>query len=264
VKQIKQLPRAVLFDLDDTLSYSYQAPSSELVRCLDELISNVPVAIVSGASFPRIEEHLLGVFTSHLSTGQLFVFANNASQCYLFKNGSWELEYEAILTKKERTIIKNAVRTSATELGIWRSQHQVRNILDRQTKIVFLGVDSDISNTERTQWDPDMRKRRALKSALEERLEGFEILIGGTHTIDITRKGINKAYAVQWLSKHLNVPAEDMLFIGDALYEGGNDAVVIPTGIATLQVSNPTETLGVIQKLNRFSSRQSRGHYHWI
>src|SRR3989344_11019 len=46
------------------------------------------------------------------------------------------------------------------------------------------------------------------------------------------------------------VEKKDMLFIGDALYEGGNDAAVIPTGIQTRQVSGPEETIIVLKKLN--------------
>ena len=40
-----------------------------------------------------------------------------------------------------------------------------------------------------------------------------------------------------------------MLYLGDALYAGGNDSVVIPTGIQTRQVNGPDDTAGIIDEL---------------
>jgi hypothetical protein len=75
------------------------------------------------------------------------------------------------------------------------------------------------------------------------------VLIGGKTTIDITRAGVDKAFGVRWLSERLNIPPQAMLFVGDALYEGGNDAVVIPTGIQTRSVTGPSETAKIIDDL---------------
>jgi len=76
-----------------------------------------------------------------------------------------------------------------------------------------------------------------------------EVRIGGMTTIDITKKGISKAYGVTWLSKHLDIPTSKMLYIGDALYPGGNDEVVIPTGIQTRSTSGPAETEKILEEL---------------
>ena len=63
------------------------------------------------------------------------------------------------------------------------------------------------------------------------------------------KKGVNKSIGVLWLSKHLDIPAADMLYVGDAFYEGGNDAAVIPTGVQTRDTSGPAETLTIIDDL---------------
>ena len=46
-------------------------------------------------------------------------------------------------------------------------------------------------------------------------------------------------------AKKLHKNPADMIYVGDALYEGGNDTVVIPTGVHARSVSGPagTETL---------------------
>ena len=232
-----------MFDIDDTLTHSYEEPAQELVADLDSLIARIPVAIVSAASFTRIEKHFLSVLVSHQKEGKLYIFSNNASQCFLFRNSQWELEYAFGMTDEERGSIKAAISESAAELGI---EH---NVIDRETKIVYHGVSNDAHQDIKKAWDPDMAKRSGMKSALEKRISGYEILIGGTHTLDITKQGVNKSYAVEWLAKDLKVAPAEMLFVGDALYEGGNDAVVIPTGIQTRQVAGPHETHVLIKEL---------------
>ena len=42
-----------------------------------------------------------------------------------------------------------------------------------------------------------------------------------------------------------------MLYVGDALMEGGNDAVVIETGVHTHQVFGPDETVALIKEILR-------------
>jgi hypothetical protein len=40
-----------------------------------------------------------------------------------------------------------------------------------------------------------------------------------------------------------------MLYVGDALFPGGNDEIVKETGIPTQQVSGPAETKEIIEKV---------------
>ena len=76
-----------------------------------------------------------------------------------------------------------------------------------------------------------------------------DISIGGATTLDVTKKGINKTYAMKWIQENLNIAIDEMVYVGDALFPGGNDAVVIPTGIPTIQTSGPMETLSIIESI---------------
>lgn len=249
LEKIGQKPRAALFDLDDTLTRSYEPPAPEMIDDLQALLEHIPIAIVSAAGFARIEQHFLKELNPTPAPFELFVFANNASQCYLRNASSWKLEYSFAITAKDRTRIKAAITESLMEAGITSDINPGGNILDRETKVVFAAIDVKSSAEEKAAWDSDKSKRNALKAALDRRLPDFEVLIGGPITIDITCKGANKAYGVHWLAKHLGCTPAEMLFVGDALYQGGNDAVVIPTGISTRQVSGPDETLRIVTML---------------
>jgi phosphomannomutase len=98
-------------------------------------------------------------------------------------------------------------------------------------------------------WDPDQKKRLRIRKFLRMQLPNFEITIGGTTSIDVTRKGVNKALCVEKLEKHLNADRKDMLFVGDALFRGGNDYIMRSTGVRCLQVRGPKETKKLIRRI---------------
>ena len=73
--------------------------------------------------------------------------------------------------------------------------------------------------------------------------------MGGTTSIDVTRLGIDKAYGIRKLRDVLGISIEEMLFIGDALFVGGNDYPAVEAGVASIQVRDPDETKRVIEAL---------------
>jgi hydroxymethylpyrimidine pyrophosphatase-like HAD family hydrolase len=77
----------------------------------------------------------------------------------------------------------------------------------------------------------------------------FSIATGGSTSIDITRKGITKAYGINRLAELTGIAVADMLYVGDALDEGGNDSVVKATGVPTHPVFGPEETAGLLAAL---------------
>jgi HAD superfamily hydrolase (TIGR01484 family) len=80
-------------------------------------------------------------------------------------------------------------------------------------------------------------------------LPEFEVRIGGTTSIDVTKKGIDKAFGVLRIIERLHIDKEDVVFVGDALFEGGNDYAVKSLGIRCIETSGPQETLKIIDTL---------------
>lgn len=248
--QIVSLPKAAIFDLDDTLAESFQPPTRAMIDRLLKLLEHMPVAILSAAGYPRIEAQFLDFLAISPHINRFFVFPNSASQCYVREETGWRLEYSLSLTLEERTAIKTAIEESIAETGVIEPHPKYSpEIIDRDAQVALTAIGLYASEEDKVAWDPDQSKRKHLMSALQTRIPNFEIRIGGKTTIDITHKGINKAYGVTWLSKRLGYKPEEMLYVGDAFYEGGNDAVVIPTGIETRSVSGPAETAIIIDEL---------------
>ncbi len=47
--------------------------------------------------------------------------------------------------------------------------------------------------------------------------------MGGATSIDVTKPGIDKAYGIGKLRDTLHLSFKEMIYIGDALFPGGND-----------------------------------------
>jgi len=88
-----------------------------------------------------------------------------------------------------------------------------------------------------------------MKAVLDELIPEFEVRLGGSTSVDITKRGIDKAYGIHKLRDILGVAIEEMVFIGDALFPGGNDYPAKQAGVTSIQVRDPEETKRVIETL---------------
>ena len=120
-------------------------------------------------------------------------------------------------------------------------------IENRGTQITFSALGQRAPLPLKGKWNRDSDIRPKITQALKKLLPDFEVREGGLTSIDVTKKGIDKGYAVRRLMKILRMRKEDLVFIGDALFPGGNDYSVKKTGILCVRVSNPDETKEVIR-----------------
>lgn len=249
-KRRPELPRAVIFDLDETLAFPQEMPPPEIIEGLHRLAERVPIAIMSGRSFEHLQTRPLPVLPHSFDKSRLYLFPDTGGQGYEWREGAWKQLYHFNLSEEEKEQVMSAVNKAIDETGIAKNMplHGERFLIKEAqvtASVLGLKVPDEVANG----WDPSGGKRRKLKRAFEAAMPEFDATVVGRTSFDITRKGINKAYGVCWFAKHLNIEPKDMLFIGDALYPGGNDYVVIETGIDTRQVQNPKETAALIDRL---------------
>ena len=77
----------------------------------------------------------------------------------------------------------------------------------------------------------------------------FSIQLGGSTSIDVTRPGIDKAYGVKKLHETLGIAIADMIFVGDAIFPGGNDYPAEQAGAESIRVRDPHETKRVVEAI---------------
>jgi len=102
---------------------------------------------------------------------------------------------------------------------------------------------------EKANWDPDVNKRKKIKAILDTFIPEFSVRTGGSTSIDITKPGVDKAYGIGKLRDLLGVSIKEMIYIGDALYVGGNDYPAKEAGVDCIPVRDPNETKLVIKTL---------------
>ena len=96
---------------------------------------------------------------------------------------------------------------------------------------------------------PNTVKREKVVKFIAPLLPEADIFIAGTTTIDILPKGVTKGIMLEKMLLNRKLQKSDLLFIGDALYKGGNDYEVRREGFATTQTSGPIETAHIIENI---------------
>ncbi len=250
---MKDRPKLVVFDLDGTLAYSKQRLSADMAELVSKLLEHTIVAVMSGASFGQFEKQFLPALPASANLKKLYLFSTNAAQCYTFEQNSWKPKYDKSFNVFEKSRIIQALKESLEETGLGHPPEKKpewgEQVEDRGGQITFSALGQMAPIEAKSVWDPNKERRKPLYLALLRRLPDFSIAMNAATSIDITPKGINKAYGIRKLIEMTEISVGEMLYVGDALEEGGNDSVVKPTGIHTIEVFGPDETAGVIEKL---------------
>ncbi len=244
---MKQL---IAFDLDGTLTESRSPLDSEMAELLCKLLSETNVVVASGASLVQFQKQFLNNLRCDRKSFQnLYLFLTNGGSFYKYEN-EWINVYTETFSQDEKEKILNAFEKAFQETGITPPKTIHGTLIeDRGCQMTFSGLGQTAPLELKKKWDPDHSKRLVIMQALERHLPEFEISIGGTTSIDVTKKGIDKAYAITQIKKHLRIPKEEILLIGDALFKGGDDYPVKRMGIARILVSGTEETKKIIKKL---------------
>ncbi|HWC57790.1 MAG TPA: HAD-IIB family hydrolase [Candidatus Paceibacterota bacterium] len=236
--------KVIICDLDGTLAQSKQQLDKEMVQLLRALIDRAYViAIMSGGSFEQYSEQVLPSleFTPQ-AYEQVYLLPTSGAALYRYRNDHWEEVYRHVLSPEDKTAIVATLSEAARENGIAPERVYGEQIEDRGSQITYSALGQHAPVAEKEKWDPDHLKRKKIVAYFSERLPQFDIHIGGMTSIDVTHKGIDKTYGVLALSKLLALPVASMVYIGDALYPGGNDAPVRRSGIDCIAVQSVEAT----------------------
>lgn len=242
------MKKLIIFDLDGTLAPSKSAIDDEMSRHLSELLAVAQVAIISGGAWPQFQKQVLHHLPKASSLAKLSILPTCGTQYYQYKK-EWEQLYAENFTDAEKSEITTKLNEAVEAAGFTIKKTWGEQIEDRGSQITFSALGQQAPLEEKKGWDSDFAKRKKIKRILDQSLKGFSITLGGTTSIDITKPGIDKAYGIHKLVEVSKVEISEMLFIGDALFEGGNDYPARKTGVTCIQVRDPEETKRVIETI---------------
>ncbi|MBA3897354.1 MAG: HAD-IIB family hydrolase [Sphingomonadaceae bacterium] len=241
------MKRLIAFDLDGTLAESKQAIDAEMGALLAGLSRWIVVAVISGGDWPQFQQQLIGNLPKGIDLSRWFLLPTSGTKLYRHEGGDWRQVYAQSFTDDERTRILRALDTAVVAAGLSEDRIWGDRIEDRGSQITFSGLGQHAPLEAKQLWDPDFIKRKRLQAALAPLLPRFAVRVGGSTSIDITREGVDKAFGMSQLADVAGIPTKDMIFLGDAIYPGGNDDAVRAAGIDSIAVRDVHETKRVAE-----------------
>ena len=238
----------IIFDLDGTLAKSKSPIDQGMAQLLSQLLTVVKVAIISGGAWPQFETQVLAHLPQDDRLKRLSMLPTSGTR-FLQYDGSWRQLYAEDFTTEEKAKIIAALDEALDQSGFRSAKPWGDIIEDRGSQITLSALGQEAPLDAKKTWDPDFAKRRKIKAILDPLIPAYSVALGGATSVDVTKPGVDKAYGVDKLRTVLGVPIQEMLFIGDALFPGGNDHPVRRTGAACIQVRDPQETERVIEAI---------------
>ena len=244
-------PRLVAFDLDDTLAPSKSPIDPRMADLLVQLLDVAEVCVISGGQFAQFTMQVIDNLTDvdESALARLHLMPTCGTQYYRHRAGEWEQVYAENLTEDQKQRALTAVETTARELGYWESETWGPILEDRGSQITFSALGQAAPVAAKTQWDADGAKKTALRESVQALLPDLEVRSGGSTSVDITRRGIDKAYGMNRLAEITGIPLDDMLFVGDRLDVDGNDYPVKALGVDCVAVENWEDTAAFLDEL---------------
>lgn len=237
----------IAFDLDGTLAESKQPLQPPMTNALSSLLTVAHVAIISGGDWPQFQKQIASRLPATAKLSNLWLMPTTGTKLYTHsENDGWNPVYAELFAPEQRAEIVAAIEASLLATGFAPEQTWGERVEDRGSQITFSALGQEAPPAAKAVWDPDFAKRRVIQEDLRRRLPGLSIHMGGATSIDVTREGVDKAYGLRKLSAASGIPLEGMIFVGDAIFPGGNDYPAKELGLETVSVRDPEGTLATV------------------
>ena len=223
--------KALIFDMDGTLTEPRQPISNEMIEVLRKLPNSYKKYLVTGSDMAKVEEQipvefLLSFFDKVFACNGTRVFNTNldlddeskpAEPELIHKVNLIDFYSEADLNHIVNTLLKLAHEThTKIKTGTF--------VEWRESQINFSVVGRNCTSLQRedyVKWDNKSKERKKLVEQLENKFQGWGLSfrLGGQISIDVTRQGWDKSYAFDNIAEK----PEDCVYFGDKIVPGGND-----------------------------------------
>lgn len=239
------LRRMLAFDLDDTLAVTKSPITESMAELLGRLLDVCAVCVISGGAFEQFKTQVVDrLRPDPARLSRLHLMPTSGTRYYRFDTSTagWIEQYAQDLSDEEKRQIIKVLTTGAKELGYWEDMPAGDIIEDRGSQITYSALGQRAMPETKYAWDPDGQKKQRLRTYAAERLPNLSVRAGGSTSVDVTRKGIDKAYGIGQLMRILHLETADVVFFGDQLEPGGNDFPVRSLGIDTISVRDWQDT----------------------
>jgi phosphomannomutase len=240
------MKRLIVFDLDGTLAESKSSLDAEMARLLTSLLAIMNVAVISGGNWLQFENQVLSNLPHDRRLVNLSLLPTCGTKFYQYAK-DWRKLYSEDFTAAEKQKIIDSLQQAVDTAGCEADKVWGEVIEDRGSQITFSALGQHAPIEEKKKWDPDFARRKKMQAILDHLIPEFSVRLGGTTSVDVTKPGIDKAYGIRKLRDILGIPIAEMIFVGDALFPGGNDYPAKEAGALSIRVRDPNESKRVIE-----------------
>jgi len=238
--------KLIVFDLDGTLAESKAAIDNEMAKRLAALLTVAKVAVISGGDWPQFEKQVLGHLPKGTRLKNLSILPTCGTKFYQYRSG-WKQLYAENFTADQKKKIIDALNEAVDASGYKATKTWGETVEDRGSQVTYSALGQAAPLDEKKKYDPDFKKREKIKKRLDKFIPEFAVNLGGSTSIDVTKHGIDKKYGMHKLHEVLDIKISEMIFIGDAIFPGGNDYPAKQSGAFSVCVKDPDETKRVIE-----------------
>jgi phosphomannomutase len=240
------MKKLIVFDLDGTLAESKTAIDKDMAERLAALLTVAKVAVISGGDWPQFEKQVLAHLPKGKKLQNLSILPTCGTKFYRYTT-NWKLLYAENFTDAQKRKIIDSLNKAVDASGYKAKKTWGETIEDRGSQVTYSALGQEAPLDEKKKYDPDFKKREKIKKHLDKLIPEFAVNLGGATSVDVTKKGIDKKYGIHKLRDVLDISISDMIFIGDAIFPGGNDYPAKQAGAFSIRVSDPNETKRVIE-----------------
>lgn len=237
--------RSFIFDLDGTLAESKERISDVTADKLRRLLEQGVVGIISGAHWAQFETQVVGPVGPH---ERLTLAPVSGGQVRCWIDGSWQTVSETGLRIDFDAVVA-AFQAAFTRLGYTEEPGWGPKFEDREFQVTWSALGQAAPGTAKRAWDPDFSRRERMIAVLRELLPAhLSLRAGGATSIDVAMfekdLGIREILA-HWADR--GTSWEKAVYVGDALFPGGNDWPATKTPIRCLRTTGVAETERLIE-----------------
>ncbi|MDF7641443.1 HAD-IIB family hydrolase [Bifidobacterium sp. ESL0784] len=241
--------KVIAFDLDNTLARSKKPMHADMASRLSTLTRLIDVAVITGGRFELAKSQVLDVLETDARRSHVHVMPTSGTRYFRWHEGQWQCVYSNDLDAADRQGAIASIERHAREQGIWLKHTWGPRIEDRGSQITFSALGQQAPVDEKEHWDPDNSKKNRLAEAVGADLPNLVVRSGGSTSIDVSARGVDKAYAVRRLCRILGCRVDQVIFVGDRMDPDGNDYPAAVIGTKPIFVAGPHDTLEVCDRL---------------
>jgi phosphomannomutase len=239
--------KALIADIDDTICKSTQPVSPAMAAELNRIAAaGIMLAFISGSTL----EQLFGQLGPGLKQPFHILAASGthyATVSYESGKAAWTEVYRQGFQPEEKAEIMAAFEALIASQKITPLTSREDQLQDRGSQITLSALGRHAPDHAKRAFDPEMRVREGWLKIMHASLGGkYNIRIGGTTSVDVTPKGIDKAWGITRFLEIRKLQPSEALYFGDKLGPEGNDYPARRV-LDAFQVENELDTLRLLK-----------------